>query len=176
MKEARKNASEEEIVSISNAICVKISEYLLAHKGAELLFYYPLGKEISLNPLFEMASEYECYYPRVHGEEMDFYKVSSLSDLREGAFHIMEPVVDGGTLFEPLPDKQVICFVPGLAFSRDGGRCGYGKGYYDKYLSKYPNVIKIGICADFQLIDSLNTDEYDIKMDYIITEKEIIEL
>jgi 5-formyltetrahydrofolate cyclo-ligase len=68
-----------------------------------------------------------------------------------------------------------LILIPGIAFSATGDRLGRGKGFYDKYLGK-PKFkgVKIGICFSIQLVDSIPTEEHDVALDYIVTEKEII--
>ena len=67
--------------------------------------------------------------------------------------------------------------LPGLAFDVTGGRVGYGGGFYDKYLSKSPPLIKIAVAYEFQVLDTeIEVDEFDIKPDYIVTEKRIIKI
>ena len=75
-------------------------------------------------------------------------------------------------------DTVGICFVPGIAFDKSGNRIGFGKGYYDRFLKDKPQITKIGICYDFQLLKKVQIpfDEFDIKMDIIVTEKEVIRL
>ena len=66
--------------------------------------------------------------------------------------------------------------VPGLIFGKNMYRIGYGGGYYDKFLSnKEISAYKLGICYDFQVIDEIQNDIYDIPVDKIITDKRIIE-
>ena len=66
--------------------------------------------------------------------------------------------------------------LPGLAFDKYGNRIGYGAGYYDRYLGAYSinNWIKIALAYDFQIMDRLNVNEYDIRTDYIVTDKRVI--
>ena len=61
--------------------------------------------------------------------------------------------------------------MPGLAFDIFGNRVGYGAGYYDSYLSKYPNDewVKIALAYDFQITDRIAAGKYDIPADYIVT-------
>ena len=63
--------------------------------------------------------------------------------------------------------------IPGLAFSQDGLRLGYGKGVYDK-LTANTNALKIGVAYDFQMIDHFENETHDIKVDLIATENRII--
>ena len=66
--------------------------------------------------------------------------------------------------------ENSVIIVPGLMFDKELNRLGYGKGYYDKYL-KSKNIYKIGLCYSCNLIDSLEIEEHDIKMDLVITEE-----
>ena len=67
--------------------------------------------------------------------------------------------------------------IPGLAFDRFGGRVGYGGGFYDKYLTQNKNLIKIAVAYDFQVIeDVLEISKFDVKPDYIVTEKRILKI
>ena len=69
--------------------------------------------------------------------------------------------------------------VPGVAFDREGGRTGYGAGYYDRYFKKISDerkkeIKKVALAYDFQVIDKVPMDKQDVRIDCIITEKEII--
>ena len=87
-------------------------------------------------------------------------------DLKEGAFHIMEPI---GSLFPEEKYQEIhLAIIPGMAFDQQGNRLGRGKGYYDRFLQKIPQVYKIGISFPFQLVDEIPTEETDIKMDAIL--------
>jgi 5-formyltetrahydrofolate cyclo-ligase len=96
--------------------------------------------------------------------------IDGIEDLHKGAYGILEPNVVG----EADSDEIDVILVPGLAFDREGGRMGFGKGYYDRLLEK-STAVKIGLCYDFQLFDKIPKEKHDVPMDYIITEKEICE-
>ena len=66
--------------------------------------------------------------------------------------------------------KIDIVLVPVVAFSRDGNRLGYGGGFYDKWFSKNPGTIKIGLAYSFQQFDDFITEGHDIKLDFVISE------
>lgn len=97
--------------------------------------------------------------------------IESMSDLKNGAYGILEPSV---ALDAHICDVDVI-LVPGLAFDREGGRMGFGKGYYDRLLENSQSV-KIGICYDFQLCEHIPTEKHDVPMDFVVTEKEILKI
>lgn len=101
-------------------------------------------------------------------DEITISRLDDCMPLIKGEYGIPEPK-------EIIPltmDDIELALVPGLAFSKKGERIGFGKGYYDRLLKGY-NGTKIGICYDFQIFDELPSDENDIKMDLIMTEKGI---
>lgn len=101
---------------------------------------------------------------------MDFYLIKSLDDLEVATFFVLEPIISKCEKLENFSNS--ICIIPGLAFDIKGYRLGYGKGYYDRFLSNY-NGINIGICYCSCTLSSLINGRYDKKVDYLITEKYI---
>lgn len=108
--------------------------------------------------------------PRVVGEKMEFVEIYSLEDLHPGAMNILEPVTG-----ETLEAGEGLMLMPGLAFDRCGNRVGYGAGYYDKYLEQHSTdaLYKLGYAFDFQVIDAIEAEEHDQKVDGIVTERGI---
>ncbi|MFA6363800.1 5-formyltetrahydrofolate cyclo-ligase [Methanoregula sp.] len=86
-------------------------------------------------------------------------------------FGVPEPI--GSEIPADAKDIDTI-ILPMLGFDRAGGRIGYGAGYYDRFLSKNPDLKKIGVAFACQEMASLPVDENDIRMDYIITEDGIV--
>lgn len=134
--------------------------------------FYPLKGEPNLMPIIEeLALEGRLLLPRCEGDGiMNFYKVSSLrKDLVKGHFGIMEPR-EGLEKFEgDIP----VFLVPGTKFNWDGSRTGHGKGYYDRFLVKFPKAYKAGIATPAQITEvPLEQKETDIKMDTVIACKE----
>lgn len=94
--------------------------------------------------------------------------IESMSDLQKGTFGIPEPAV-----IKPAAESEIdLILVPGLAFDREGGRMGFGKGYYDRLLEKTA-AVKIGLCYEFQLSPKIPTEAHDVPMDIIVTEEKI---
>ena len=108
--------------------------------------------------------------PKVIGDNLLFLEVKSLKDVEESSIGIMEPKYYCEVVNEP----NATVIMPGVAFDRGGNRIGYGGGYYDRFLAKEPNHKKIALTYDFQIYDILPMEKHDIKVDEIITEKEII--
>jgi len=106
--------------------------------------------------------------------DMDFYLVDPFipleSQLIKGRWNIREPNPEVCKKLDPLLlDSKSLMIVPGVAFSSTGQRLGHGKGFYDKYLDKYNNSIKVGICLSCQLLETIPVDQNDKNMDYVIT-------
>lgn len=87
-----------------------------------------------------------------------------------GTFGIKEP---SGEIFK---EKIDVIIMPGVAFDKFGNRIGYGKGYYDKFLKNHKNSLKIAPILNFQLFESLPNEEFDEKVDIILTENEIYQV
>ena len=105
--------------------------------------------------------------------DMDTFTITparlvSLDNLTRGAYGISEPKE-----FISVPTSEIdVALIPGIAFTASGDRLGFGKGYYDRFLKNF-NGTKIGIGYDFQITDKIPSDEHDIGMDMIITEKRL---
>lgn len=109
--------------------------------------------------------------PKTFGQGiMKFYYINSLDELTEGNFNLLEPT---NLDTEAIPDKNTIFLVPGVAFDIKKNRIGYGAGYYDCYLSNNIYLKTIALAHEAQILKSISTNEYDIKMDMIMTEKAI---
>ena len=105
--------------------------------------------------------------------DMDFFLIESLSDLESGFFGVQEPDPQK-SLIAKTTEKSV-CIVPAFLFDEAGFRLGYGKGYYDRFLSKFQGKT-VGICYDENICDSLMHGKYDRPVGLIVTEKRIIDL
>ena len=108
-------------------------------------------------------------------KETKTLRLSYLEDtahLVESTFHVPEPI---GNELPALADDVKAVIVPVLAFDRTGHRLGYGAGYYDRFLAKHPRITRIGLAFSCQQVPSVPADEHDIRMDFIITENEILD-
>ena len=102
---------------------------------------------------------------------MDFFYIDSLKQLEEGTFHVMEPV-RGSEKEDPLQQQDI---VQGREFVRDGFRYGYGNGYFGSIFAKSTRLWRYAVCYEHQLEESLPTDQHDIYMHDIYTEREVIQ-
>lgn len=98
---------------------------------------------------------------------MDFFRISSLSQLRRGFYGIDEP--DRDTAEKITAESGDLCIVPGIAYSQQGYRVGFGRGYYDRFLAGFPGV-SAGLCYESCICPELVHEDFDIRVDMIITE------
>ena len=158
-----------EVKDLSDKI-LNLPEY----KNADTVFIYiSFASEVNTHSLIKKAlSEKTVLVPYCLDDNgsMIAVKITDLSDLKEGRFGILEPVNT-----REYKEKIDLCIVPGLAFSKEGYRMGYGKGYYDRFLCAR-DTFKVGLTYDELLFDTIPFDSYDVKMNMIITPNKEIKL
>ena len=148
---------------------LKINRFNITNVGG----YYPTNYEIDdLNILdFLEKKNFKVSLPIIEKDnQMNFYGWSRNDPLKINKFGIPEPV--SSKIFYP-----DILLVPLVAFDSNLNRLGYGGGYYDRYIEKIEKikkVTKIGLAFSFQKISSIPINQYDKKLDFIVTEKEIL--
>jgi 5-formyltetrahydrofolate cyclo-ligase len=126
--------------------------------------YFATGSEVRTGLIIDAAKRLgkTVTLPRVEGDMITFYEFSSETDLAEGRFGIMEP----RPLSLARPDLVI---VPGIAFDAKGCRIGYGKGYYDRFLSRH-GPFSMGLGYSLQLVDELPKGRLDRRLDALATE------
>ncbi len=137
-----------------------------------LFLYSSYGTEVATDKIAEKAFEdgKTVAYPvctDVDGS-MRFYIVSGREQLISGMYGIKEP--DTSVCSEIIPDKDSLIVVPALVFDLDGNRLGYGKGYYDRYMHKYP-CFSVGLAFEDCVTEKLPAAQYDKKVNILITDK-----
>lgn len=155
-----------------NLILDKIKKNPYFKKATTVLLYYPLKTEVNVIPLIDYCLEHnkKVALPKTYKDYIEFYLIDKnwKNSLKKGVFHTIEPI-DGTAinLFKP----SSVAIIPSMALSKDKSRLGHGKGYYDKFLSKHKNLVKIGICRYYLLFNELPTDSLDVKLDVVISSK-----
>ncbi|MDO5381843.1 MAG: 5-formyltetrahydrofolate cyclo-ligase [Eubacteriales bacterium] len=168
--------SEGYIVDNSKAVFDNIFNSLEYKENCEILTYVSYNQEVDTKKFILRCIEdgKNVYVPKVikndYGKTMIFVRIKSFDDLQKGYMGISEPVSDE----ESLVDKGLM-IMPGLAFDREFNRIGYGGGFYDRYLEEHKNILKIGVCFDFQLFDSIPCEEHDLKPDIVVTQNEVLD-
>ena len=114
----------------------------------------------------ELQDGKRVYVPKVEGQEMRFYRIQSLAELKEGYKGILEP--EGNTeSYEYAPEEAANCLLlmPGSVFDPLGNRMGYGGGFYDRYLADREALRLRSIAVGFrcQQVESVPVEETDVK-------------
>lgn len=168
----RKNASNKEADKL---ITERLTELSVIDNADTVLLFASFGSEPSTWTFADMLYEkgINVAYPKCGKDgEMTFYIVKSPDKLHIGKYGIAEP--EGNIMDIPKITDKTVCIVPGLAFTSDGKRLGYGGGYYDRFLSKYPKLYTTGIAYEKCITDDLPFMEHDIKIKAIVTEERLV--
>ena len=136
------------------------------YKNSKVIaLYSSMKSEVDTKELIKESLELgkRVLLPRIlNKNKMIFIEINNDTNYERSTFGVLEPI--------GIEEKNIdLMIIPGVAFDKDNNRLGYGRGYYDKYL-KDKNIYKIGICFHEQLVDNIEVDEHDIKMDLIITD------
>ena len=169
----RRAMSKEECDERSRMICenfLKSSDY----KNADsILLYKAYNNEVDTDMIFSRAlSDGKIVaYPRsaiVGGEpDLCFYVINDLTQLKAGFMGIEEPDEKKCKVFE---GKADICIAPGVAFDRKCHRIGYGKAFYDTFITKCKPSKIIGLAYEIQISDDIEPEESDRAVDAVMTE------
>ena len=176
----RKNIDIVEKEKMDRKICNKFYESKYYRDAKNIFIYISYDSEINTKEIINKAliDNKKIYVPRTEFKTrlMDAVKITSLDNLIESEYGILEPSAE-----EPHIDPNVLdlIVVPGVAFDRNGGRMGYGAGFYDRYFKKISEdkmkkIVKLALAYDFQILEDVPMDEQDVPVNYIITEKEFI--
>lgn len=171
MLERRLSLSDKEREQVS----LKIQENLMKSsywpKSGRVGLYSPVKGEVMTQDLFQrgLESGLRVYFPRVE-VGIQFYEVNGPEDLNKGSWSIPEPKID--CLALPENEELDLLVVPGIVFTLDGYRIGYGRGFYDKFISAMNHKIPtLALGYDFQIVDQMPLDSWDEPLTGIVTEK-----
>ncbi len=168
IRELKKLYSLEEKKQKSMSVWEQIEQNENFKNARVILAYWSMDDEVFTHDFVcEWAGRKTILLPCVRGEELDIRYFDGTDKLCPGEGYAIPEPVSG--LFENLEQIDLI-LVPGIAFDRRNNRLGRGKGYYDKIL-KRTKACKIGVCFDFQLLESIPTEEHDIPMDCVVCNK-----
>ena len=173
MLKQRRGMDPAQVRERSERICRRVRETDAYQNATSLCVYMPINNEAEADLLIGPAigDGKRVFIPKVIGDEMIFNAYDPELIREEGAFHIRESASE--EVLEP--DGRTLIILPGSVFDVHGHRIGYGGGYYDKYLSRFPQCMTIAVCFDFQIVESLPAEDHDIGPQLIISEERIIE-
>lgn len=160
------------------AVCdIAIAKTLLSSDeysyAKEIFIYVSARSEVDTFSIINraLADGKRVAVPHCRDGLMNFYYIVSTDELVCSQFGI--PTVDVNKAVIAVPCDETLCVVPALSFDGEGNRLGYGGGYYDRFLA-LNSVKTAGLCREVSIAVSLPAEEYDIKIDCVITEKSVI--
>lgn len=159
----RKALDNHELITKSSLIVDKILNHKVYINSQVVYCYSSINNEVCLDLLMEdiVRQKKVLALPKVEDNNITFYQVSNPSKLKKGYFDIMEPYNC------PKAKPADLIIVPGVAFTKNGDRLGYGGGFYDRFLS-LSSAYTLGVGFDFQILETLPTQEHDKKLNDII--------
>ena len=173
----RDELTVEELKERSRVVFNKITENNRYKEAENILVYASKGSEVATDELIldALSSGKNVFCPKVTDKKngwMEFVRIASPEDLSEGYFHIREPEIDGDSeIYEGRDPERTLVIVPVVAFDKDRNRIGYGGGFYDRYLERFPMLYTIGIAFECQMItEGIPAEMYDMRPSMIVTE------
>lgn len=173
IKHQKQLMSESEIESASQRICSQISGWKPFINSPIILTYIPFRAEVNLIPLIKDYSTKIWLIPRINTADYSM------------TFHAYDPdhlVLHKLGMFEPAENSEkfqsklvTLALVPGLAFDLQGGRLGYGGGYYDRFLAGFTGI-SLGITYQSCLQDFIPRDDFDIPVQFVVTENKLYQI
>ncbi len=172
IKEWRRSIAEEEKNALDMQIAERFFNSYVYRKTNQVFIYVSTAIEVDTINIIKRAANdgKKIACPRcVDGtREMEFYYIDSVDDLEPGTFGVLEPRAEKDRLVTDFSDG--VCVVPGLAFDYGGFRLGYGKGYYDRFLSGYKGFT-CGLCYFENVVKYLPHGRFDRHVGLLITDR-----
>lgn len=166
-REIRASLGEDYHQNASLRICRHIEAWPVFQEATVILTYLPMHAEVDLLPLMENNSQKTWLVPRILPQSRMFFHPYDPGRLVRHQFGMLEP----DPALPVIPANQVeLVLTPGLAYDLHGWRLGYGGGFYDRFLSEQRTCISIGVTYQALLQTDLPHLEYDVQVQYFVTE------
>ena len=164
IKTLKKQHTKEQLLEQSEKILAKLERHPDFVKAETVMLYSALPDEVQTQAFLEKWHlKKHIILPTVVGDDIIPVAYGKDTAFAVGDFNILEPQN------EPYTGGFDLIVVPGMAFDSKGNRLGRGRGYYDRFLCQHFDVKRIGICFDFQLVDEVPAEAFDIRMDEVIS-------
>jgi 5-formyltetrahydrofolate cyclo-ligase len=165
----RDSLSPEARVIAENTINQSLKDFINNGQYKVVAGYYPINSELSILQALEECGVYDICLPRIEQGGLVFKK-----------WLPQDPIELNKYCYEPLANSRALqpdlIIIPCLGYDLQGNRLGYGAGYYDRALKLYNNATKVLVAFSEQEVQELETDEWDVKVDFIINEVAIFKV
>ena len=168
--EQRDNLDSKVKERYDRQICIDLWQIIEDRKCKTIHTYLSMGSEINLYPVIAKALEdgMNVVVPKtLKRGRLIHLKLNSLNELQPGLYNTRHPIPE--MTYDGIYD---LIIVPGLAFDHNKYRLGYGGGYYDRFLASIPDVMSVGLCYPFQMMENLPLEEHDISLDEVLVPDE----
>ena len=177
LRQQRLALSAQDVRKNSQRIAARLCVQAMFHQARQILLYSPDENEVDTEGLWQESRRQGkyVYYPRVTADkqEVEFVRRHHNEPLIPGVFDILVP--PGENLLTSVAQTDLV-LIPGVGFDRAGHRLGRGRGYYDRALRDIlAGALRVGLAHDYQIVSHIPIDEHDECVDYIVTEKRLIE-
>lgn len=166
IRQRKRQMTEAEIAEKSRALTDLFTAAQCYRDAKTIYGYMSYNQEVRTLSILEQALRdgKRVAIPKCYGNEMRFIYMDDLSRVEKSSCGIPEPIADGPVA----EDETALVLMPGLAFDLQGRRVGYGGGFYDKFLAREPQHPTVALCYDFQILEQLPVQEFDIPVDQVL--------
>ena len=177
---ARDQLPAKDLLQNSRKICEQVMDITAFKKSKIVFIYVDFRSEVKtrelINIMFEMGKQVVVPVTLLAERDLLPVHISNLTiDLAPGYASIPEPVESIRQSQRVVPESIDIIFLPGSVFDEQGGRMGYGGGFYDRFVSvKAPQALRVGLAYEVQMVERAPLQDHDEYMDMVITEKRVI--
>ena len=163
----KRQLTPAQIAQASAELARQLAVHPLYRAAKSIYGYLSYNQEVLTPPILAQAQRdgKRVAVPKVFdgGASMRFLWLDDLSRIAKGYCGIPEPTDDGPEADDP----GALVLMPGLAFTPEGGRLGYGGGFYDRFLAREPHPT-LALCYDFQMVSRLPSQAHDIPVDAVL--------
>ena len=169
--------TRSESIGRSRLIQAQVMRFLPYLHSRSVTLYNPIQNEVETGAIRDHAlvTGKSVFFPRMGSKDsLELIRIESASEFSEGRFGILEPT---GEIQLAGPDREgLLVFVPGVAFDLFGNRLGRGKGWYDQLIKRdLDKAILVALAYDFQIVETVPAEEWDQRVDYLITERSVVD-
>jgi 5-formyltetrahydrofolate cyclo-ligase len=162
----------EEIEALSREVMANFLSLDKVKEAESFFIYVSLDDEVQTHDLIKalLKKGKVVTVPKIIAEGlMDAYQITDWHQLKPGKYNIPEPVIK-----YPYKGKIDICIAPSVAITEKRHRLGRGRGYYDRFLAKHPDVFVVALAFNQQIVDKIPFEQTDKLVNVIVTENRII--
>ncbi|MCB0280622.1 MAG: 5-formyltetrahydrofolate cyclo-ligase [Calditrichaeota bacterium] len=164
----RKSLNSSEYQIKSQLVQDEVIRFISNQQIQSVHVYIAINGEVNTASIIDHCLErkIEVIAPRIEPDrQLSHWLLTDMSKLEKGLFSTLHPPLTNRA--DSIPD---LILVPGVAFDHEKNRLGYGAGYYDRFLAERKNSKTLGLAFDFQIVEKIETEMHDIKLDAIVTD------